>query len=479
MIVSQNLLAEQSVLESLCKFGNDALLEVSDILNKDTFSDSKHKVIYEILCDTISKYPKIDYRSVVNTAQELGYKDYFDSKDNSTYVRNLFDSNPDISNIRIEAKRIAKTSIARELQRELNIAAKELAMVTGTETVDQILGLAQKRILDYTFKMETGSEEAPVLIGQNIDDYITYLENNQNRAVGISTGFNRFDEYIGGGLRRKTVSLIGARAKVGKSNLADNIAIHVAFHNKIPVLMLDTEMNSEDHQNRLLAHFAKIDTKKIEKAQFVKNPNEKDRITKAAKKIKEMPYHYKNISGKPFEEILSIMRRWIMKEVGFDENGRTKDCLIIYDYLKLMSSESITQNVAEFQAMGFLITQVHNFCVTYDCPVLSFVQLNRDGINVEDTSAISQSDRLVWLCTNFSIFKPKTAEEIAEDGDEYGNRKLIPLVARHGPGIEDGNYINMIMQGQYAQIVETKTKFEIKKETTDNESDNGDEDVPF
>ena len=160
-----------------------------------------------------------------------------------------------------------------------------------------------------------------------------------------------------------------------------------------------------------------------------------------------MKYHYKNVSGKSLEEILSIMRRWIMKEVGFNAEGRTNDCLIIYDYLKLMSSESITQNIAEFQAMGFLITELHNFCVMYDCPVLSFVQLNRDGINIEDTSAISQSDRLVWLCTNFSIFKPKTQEEISEDGEEFGNRKLIPLVARHGPGIEDGNYINLIMQG--------------------------------
>lgn len=479
MIVSQNLLAENSILETLCKFGNEAVLEVSDIISKDSFSDSKNKIVYEIITDAIQKYPKLDYRSLINTAKELGYKDYFDSNDNINYVKSLFDANPNLSNVRTEAKRVAKTAIARELQRELNIAAKELAMITGAESVDQILGLAQKRILDYTFKMEAGNEEAPALIGNTVDSYIEYLENNQDRAIGISTGFKRFDEYIGGGLRRKSVSLIGARAKVGKSQIADNVAINVAHHDRIPVLMLDTEMNNEDHLNRILAHFSKIDTKKIERGQFAKNPNEKDRIYKASLKIKEMPYHYKNISGKPFEEILSIMRRWIMKEVGFDENGRTKDCLIIYDYLKLMSSESITQNIAEFQAMGFLITQLHNFCVTYDCPVLSFVQLNRDGINVEDTSAISQSDRLVWLCTNFSIFKPKTAEEIAEDGDEYGNRKLIPLVARHGPGIEDGNYINLIMQGQYAQIVETKTKFEIKKESSDNDSDNGDADVPF
>jgi len=48
-------------------------------------------------------------------------------------------------------------------------------------------------------------------------------------------------------------------------------------------------------------------------------------------------------------------------------------CLIIYDYLKLMTSESITGNIAEFQALGFQITKLHNFMVENDCACLSFV----------------------------------------------------------------------------------------------------------
>ena len=53
----------------------------------------------------------------------------------------------------------------------------------------------------------------------------------------------------------------------------------------------------------------------------------------AAKQLNNIPYKYITIAGKSFEETLSIMRRWIVKEVGFDENGRTNPCMIIYDYL--------------------------------------------------------------------------------------------------------------------------------------------------
>jgi hypothetical protein len=128
-----------------------------------------------------------------------------------------------------------------------------------------------------------------------------------------------------------------------------------------------------------------------------------------------------------------------------------------------MTSDSINNNMAEFQVLGFQITNLHNFCVENDCPCLSFVQLNRDGITKESTDAVSGSDRLIWLCTSFSIFKNKTDEERATDGLMNGNKKLIPIVSRHGPGIEDGGYICLNMIGENAKITEIGTIREIKR----------------
>ena len=181
-----------------------------------------------------------------------------------------------------------------------------------------------------------------------------------------------------------------------------------------------------------------------------------------AEELSEIPYHYVSIAGQPFENILSIMRKWIYQEVGFDENGRTKDCLIIYDYLKLMSSDSISNSMQEFQVLGFQITQLHNFCVKYDVPCLSFVQLNRDGITKESTDVVSGSDRLIWLCTSFTIFKMKSDEEMADDDEDNGNRKLVPIVARHGAGLDDGDYINMNMFGKFGKLVEGQTRNQLK-----------------
>ena len=55
------------------------------------------------------------------------------------------------------------------------------------------------------------------------------------------------------------------------------------------------------------------------------------------------------------------------------------------------------------------------------------MQLNRDGITKESTDAVSGSDRLIWPCTSFTIFKMKSDEEKAEDNPKNGNRKMVPL----------------------------------------------------
>lgn len=250
--------------------------------------------------------------------------------------------------------------------------------------------------------------------------------------------------------------------------LADNIAMHVAGIQKIPVLNLDTEMSKEDHWNRMLANISGVPIKEIETGKFASDAKKKEAVLKAGAYLKQMPYEYISIAGMAFEEIVSIMRRWIMKSVGLEESGQAKPCLIIYDYLKLMDSGAMGKNMQEFQVLGFQMTGLHNFMVRYGAACLSFIQLNRDGITKEDTDAASGSDRIIWLCSNFTIYKPKTDEEIAEEAGltkERYNRKLVPIIARHGAGMDSGDYINMKMTGNIGKIEEGKTRNDIYGQT--------------
>lgn len=264
----------------------------------------------------------------------------------------------------------------------------------------------------------------------------------------------------------------------GKSALADNIAINIGISG-IPVLMLDTEMSKEDHLNRIIASMTGIEINKISTGKFSEDKENIEKVQKAVEKLKTAKYTYASVAGAPFENIINTIKRWILHEVGHDENGRTNECVVIYDYLKLMSSSSISNNLQEYQVLGFQITSLHNLAVKYDFPCLAFTQLNRDGITRETTDVVSGSDRIIWLCTSFSIFKDKSPEELAEDGPNAGNRKLIPIVARHGPGMTDGNYINIKLEGDkcIAKELHTRDEFYASSRSSDNGLDGAEE--PF
>jgi replicative DNA helicase len=271
----------------------------------------------------------------------------------------------------------------------------------------------------------------------------------------------------------------------GKTLLSDNMGFNIAKLG-IPVLNMDTEMTKEDHINRLLAMIAEVEINNIETGKFSDSPDKVNKILSAKEELKKCRLSHKSIAGKPFEDQLAIMRRWLVKEVGLNDDGTAKDCVIFYDYLKLMDSAGISQDLKEYQLLGFMMTSLHNFAVRYKVPIMAFIQLNRDGITKESTDSASGSDRIIWLCSNFSIFKRKSDEEIAEDGADNGNRKLLPIVSRHGGGLDDNDYINCYMKGWCAKITEGKTKLELMsgKKTkdegfiVDDEKDN-DQEIPF
>jgi replicative DNA helicase len=453
--------AERAVLSGVLQHGVDGYITISNIINADSFSNINNQVIFKCLEYIISKNNKIDIPSILAAAKDLNFYESISTKQELQYVKSLIDFPIHVENIFSFAIQIKKFEFARKIKRLTTQIHKDVEEVKGTESINEIIQILENPVSEFLREDDGG--DVPKKIGSDINDYVKFLQDNQCDIIGIPTGFSKFDQAIGGGLRRKCVDLIAARPKVGKSVFADNVALNVAKKN-IPVLMLDTEMSKEDHLNRLLANMSTVPINEIATGRFAEDEDKSNSVMESVKILESIPYSYISVAGKPFEQILNLIQRWIFQEVKSDSSGKTNNCLIIYDYLKLMSSSSITNNIQEYQALGFQITSLHNLCVKLDIPCLSFVQLNRDGITKESTDAVSGSDRLIWLCTSFSIFKIKSSEELAEDGPNAGNRKLVPIVSRHGSGLDDGDYINMLMQGSHARLRELKTRNEYKND---------------
>jgi replicative DNA helicase len=474
--------AERAVMAGVYAYGSAAYMDVADLLNAESFGVDSNQALwkcYEHLCKDNTD-ARIDYPSILSAAKSLGISHLFERAGEPEHLRgikNMAESGMvRLENVRKLAGRVKKLQIARQLFLQHAVAQDNLLKVTGDEPIDQILGVSEQPLIDFTTRLVSTSGDGPRPVGDGLRAYAQYLADNKRDVVGISSGFRGYDRAIGGGFR-PGISVIAARPKAGKTQLATNIALRVstgAYYDwphenatrAVPVLQLDTEMTREEQAARQLACVSSVTVDDIETGKYAGSPHSDMLLKRAIDKIEKLPYDFLSIAGQPFEETLATMRRWVTRTVGLNADGNAKPCLIIFDYLKLMDSSVMeSRHLAEFQVLGFMMTGLHNFAVRYKVPILTFVQLNRDGITVEDTSAVSGSDRIIWLCSNFAIFKKQSDEEIAEQAGQKQvyNRKLVPIVARHGAGLADDDFVHMMLHGAIAQVVEGPTRVELAK----------------
>ena len=457
--------AERAVLAGVYIYGQDAYLDVAPMLTPLSFTDRSNQAIYKCFAYLFdeAEASKLDESLVFSAAKHLGYDWLVENKEELAHLNSIFNTHILLENVRSFSAKISKLEISRMLMSQMEEAQSSLLEINGEESVEQILGIAEKCIFDFTTKLADSGGTDPKRLSSGLREHITDRMDNPADVIGLPTPWPTYNEAIGGGCRRKAVSMIGARSGVGKSMLSDNLSKHLAELN-VPVLYLDTEMSDEDHWYRMSANYADVTINDLESGRCGQNHSERERVLEAIDKIEKLPIDYINVSGIAFEETLSIIRRWIHKEVGFEDDGRTKDCMIIYDYVKLMNGEDLRSGVQEYQVLGFMMTSLHNLAVRNDVPVFTMIQLNRDGIDKESADVVAGSDRVMWLTTNFSIFKPKSDEELQLSGKEEGTHKLVIIKHRHGPGMSRGDYINMKMEGEKARITEGKTKVKLERE---------------
>lgn len=339
---------------------------------------------------------------------------------------------------------IKKWSIIRQLFDRFDDGQKYLLDLNGEEMLGEVVSKCEGVVLDYLSGTEEFNQLMPIT--SDIDEHLKQLLDAEPvTQIGIPTGFPIWDDLIGGGVRRGTVNMIAARPKTGKSFVAMNMAYNIAKLYKIPTLYLDTELTRQYQQSRMISIAAECPIHLYETGQFKHNKELVSKLKTTVGDLKDLPFVYESVAGRSSIEILSIVRRWITKFVGFYEDGKAKECVIVFDYLKLMSGDKLSGHTPEYILLGLMMTELHNFAVKYGVPFIVFGQTNRDGIDGSDTNIIAGSDRLLWLCSNMSVLKNKDENDIALNcGFVHGNKKLTILETRHGSGFTmQGDYINI------------------------------------
>lgn len=448
-------ISESGVLAGILQHHSEAFYDVSDILRVESFSEERNQIIWKVLTEFFNEKPndsKIDIPSVYAAAKNLGL--YDEIQKNKEYLGKLLKFKVERNNLRSLAQKIRRLEIVRQYDVRFLETRSDIQKLTGNEPISQIISAAENPILEVGQSLND-NQDGPVQIAAEAREVLSERIERPLTHNGIKTGFPIHDNITGGGLRKGGIGLFGARMKGAKSFLADNIALNIAKQN-IHVLSIDTEMDRFNRCDRVLANLSEVETNKITSGVFGRNEHEIIKVYNAADYLGTLPYKYVRVVGMSFDQILSIIRRWVIKDVGVDEYGNTKDCVVVFDYFKLMDSTSIKNNVLETMALGFQFMQLHALLVKHAIAGAAFVQLNRDGIDNESSAVIAQSDRLAMYCDFFTIMKDLTEDET--NGNREYKKKFVNILTRYGPGLPKENYINLKVDLRIGRIQEGPTR---------------------
>jgi replicative DNA helicase len=451
-----DIVSEVAVLSAAINHGSDCYLDLTTVMNVDCFSDEHYTAIWKCLSEIYKgETKKADIPTILTTAKEIGLGLFFDTDEKLKTLKRVAGFAMEPENALRFGRKLRKLHITRTLGNSLEAAKKELGSITGNETTSFIIAKAEKPIFDTINEISRDNDgEGAVHISTCLRELIQHIEDNPGTLDGIPSGFPEWDEAIGGALA-PGVHVIAARAKGGKSHICDNMGVYIA-QNNIPVLIMDTEMAIKKHHYRLLSLLSGVKVNSIKKGCYVKNKSEVNLIRKAEQQLGVLPYTYIKAASMSMDERMSHIRRWMMRTVGYGDNGKIKPCVIFYDQLKVTDQKDISGTVREYQVLGFHMDMLNNFSIEYEVPIVALCQLNRDGINNESSSAVAGSDRIVQHCTSLTYLKWKSGEEIGKDGIELGNKKLVVVASRDGEGhSENGEeYIHVGTQLSKAKMYE-------------------------
>ena len=211
-----------------------------------------------------------------------------------------------------------------------------------------------------------------------------------------------------------------------------DICRKIAEGGKVKALLLDTEMETLDVKYRIASALSGVSLWHLETGKWRNNSELVTKVRGAFKKISNCEFYHYPVGNKNIDQLCSFVRRWAMAHVG-----RGTPFVLGYDYIKL-TGERVGNNWAEYQAIGDKVDKLKKLAEELNCPIITAMQMNRSGENfnrrggavVDDSSAIAQSDRLQWFASFVGIFRRKTVDELASDGEEFGTHKLVTLKTR-------------------------------------------------
>ena len=407
--------AEQAVLGAII-LESDTFDKVVDTLKSpDYFYVSLHKLIFAQMQEMIGLGLSIDF---VTLLEKLKQNKAFDEATGKTYLMDLVNNCPSISNAEEYAKIIAEKYNVRRLI----TASREIIddATAGNDDPSVLIDSAEQKIFDIRQGNEKhGLERINSVILQTFDRLDALNSETDNSMKPIPTGIGDLDRMITG-LNRSDLIILAARPGMGKTSFALNIARNVACKSKKTV------------------------------AFFSLTEEEWSRLIPASDILSKTDLYLDDTPGITIPEMKSRLRRLHNLD------------LVVIDYLQLMSSgrkiDSRVNEISEITRNLKILAKEMNV------PVITLSQLSRAAekrddhrpqiADLRDSGSIEQDADIVLFLYREGYYDKEGGEDSAAPTADMNSGECIVAKNRHG----ETNIVKLHWQGEFMRFTGTDNR---------------------
>lgn len=442
--------SERSLL-SLCLNNADLLVEVeSNEVYSQHFTIPAHRHIFTAMMYLYSKGTKPSPLSIMEVITDKKAKEEIENFGGLSYIEDMSLMDIDKSNLKIFCAKIKQTYARKELY-DVCETAKNFMLSDESEKLNpsELVGQIENKLTEIA--NSAINETSVYKMGTDLQQRLEERAKQPTLVAGLQVGWTVFDRLTNGGQAGDLI-IVCARAKMGKSVILTNWAKTFAIEDELPVLYIDTEMTSEEQEDRLVSMITQIPVQEIVTGLFAvdtENGTAQEKIQKiknAVQQIKNAPYYHVYMPNFSAEKITALAKQYKAK---FNIQA------LFMDYIKIPASQGNSlQQIKEYQALGFFTSTLKDIAGTLKIPVYSAVQENRNDEKGTEKGAgnVAGSDRILQLATKLMFLYAKTEEQIERDSTLLGNRQLKIAYQRNGES--DCPPINLQFDNQVVTIKE-------------------------
>lgn len=414
--------AEQNIL-GIMMVDNSKVASISSLLDTKDFFTEANRLIFDVICSMYKKDKPID---IVSVSEQLKFDNHLNTIGGREYINLLADSVINLSNYKQLCKIIKKYSKKRQTLYLIEKVKEDIAK--GQDIDDAIDTLkTQSEIISLS---KTNNNLNNILSGvTNVMDEINTVLQSNTRTFGLSTGFKSIDNILSG-LCKSKLYILGARPRVGKSALAQQIAENVSGNHN--VLFQSLEMKLEQYTKRSIFRLTGLNNDVLMNSN-ISSDTAMDKVAQASESISKLNLFIDDSADCTLTSIEKNINQLIDKQGSCD--------LLIIDYLQLMGSNN-KKIYDRFEIVSNNSRGLKRLANKYNIPILCLCQLSRQLeqrldkrpilSDLRDSGDIEQDADVVMFLYRDELYNPnplsKGQAELIVAKNREGTCRMIPML---------------------------------------------------